>query len=279
MTTEKESEATKVRQEAETFPKEAENGKITWSSSDKDVVTVNSLGVITAKQAGTAVITAEAGSAPASAQCTVIVEPKPTPEPTPEPSPEPTPEPTESPEPGVEPSAEPSAEPTESPSPEPTEEPEVTEIVMYRLYNPNSGEHFYTANEKEKDYLIEKAKWSDEGIGWIAPSSGLPVYRVYNHNRGEHHYTLNEGEKNALVEKYKWIDEGISWYSDENETVPVYRDYNPNAPANNHNYTVNQKEHEALVEKYHWTDEGIGWYALASGREETVTETEEGENP
>ena len=136
---------------------------------------------------------------------------------------------------------------------------------MFRLYNPNSGEHFYTANPGERDVLIKQHKWSDEGIGWIAPPSGKPVYRLYNHNRGEHHYTLNAGEKDVLVEKYKWDYEGISWYSDEMESIPVYRDYNPNAPANNHNYTVNQKEHEALVEKYHWTDEGIGWYALDVG--------------
>lgn len=48
----------------------------------------------------------------------------------------------------------------------------VTETVtidkhdMHRLYNPNSGEHFYTASEVERDHLIGVG-WSYEGIGWM----------------------------------------------------------------------------------------------------------------
>lgn len=40
---------------------------------------------------------------------------------------------------------------------------------MYRMYNPNSGEHFYTANSFEKDSLT-KSGWKYEGIGWYAPT-------------------------------------------------------------------------------------------------------------
>ena len=35
---------------------------------------------------------------------------------------------------------------------------------MYRLYIPNSGEHFYTANAAENDFLVSVG-WNDEGIG------------------------------------------------------------------------------------------------------------------
>ena len=59
---------------------------------------------------------------------------------------------------------------------------------MYRLYNPNSGEHFYTANTTERDN-VKKAGWKYEGIGWYAPTSGDPVYRLYNPNAGDHHYS------------------------------------------------------------------------------------------
>ena len=135
---------------------------------------------------------------------------------------------------------------------------------MYRLYNPNSGEHFYTAKAKERDNLV-KLGWKDEGIGWFAPEkSESPVYRLYNKYGGEHHYTLNEAEKDALV-KAGWTDEGIGWYSDDEKIVPVFREYNPNAQSCNHNYTINYKEHEAL-EKDGWNDEGIGWY----GTEEDI---------
>ncbi|MCR4950704.1 MAG: hypothetical protein K6A40_05220 [Solobacterium sp.] len=133
--------------------------------------------------------------------------------------------------------------------------------AMYRLYNPNSGEHFYTENIKERNALVSYG-WKYESIGWKAPkTSSSPVYRLYNSKGGEHHYTLNKKERDALV-KLGWKYENIGWYSDDSQTVPVYREYNPNAFSNNHNYTPNKKEHNALISKYGWKDEGIAWYGL-----------------
>ena len=141
------------------------------------------------------------------------------------------------------------------------EEPSASYTAMYRLYNPNSGEHFYTGNVKERNALVTYG-WKYEGIGWKAPkTSSSPVYRLYNKAGGEHHYTLNKKERDALV-KLGWKSEDIGWYSDDSKTVPVYREYNPNAFANNHNYTPNIKEHNALISKYGWKDEGIAWYGL-----------------
>lgn len=138
-------------------------------------------------------------------------------------------------------------------------------VPMYRLYNSNSGEHFYTANQKEKNYLAHIG-WKYEGIGWNAPSEGNPVYRLYNKNGGEHHYTMKESEKDALV-SLGWKDEGIGWYSDVNHTVPLYRQYNPNAFANNHNYTTSKGENDYLA-KLGWKPEGIGWYGIKNKNEE-----------
>ena len=43
--------------------------------------------------------------------------------------------------------------------------PDNTDTVnMYRLYNPNSGEHFYTANAGERNHLIS--------IGWYGTGTG-----------------------------------------------------------------------------------------------------------
>lgn len=132
---------------------------------------------------------------------------------------------------------------------------------MYRVYNPNSGEHFYTGSEVEKNVLV-KLGWRYEGIGWYAPKkSTVPVYRLYNPNAGDHHYTANAGEKNALV-KLGWRDEGIGWYSADSTTgVPVYRQYNPNAKTGTHNYTASRGESDLLV-KLGWKYEGIAWYGL-----------------
>lgn len=134
-------------------------------------------------------------------------------------------------------------------------------ITMNRLYNPNSGEHFYTMDTAEKKHLVSLG-WNDEGVGWYAPvSSNTPVYRLYNKNGGEHHYTTSKEEKDNLV-KAGWIYESIGWYSDDSKTIPVYRQYNPNAFANNHNYTTNADEKSWLI-RLGWQDEDIGWYGVS----------------
>lgn len=134
-------------------------------------------------------------------------------------------------------------------------------VTMYRLYNPNSGEHFFTHNTGERDGLVNVG-WRYEGVGWIGPvKSGTPVYRLYNKNGGEHHYTLDSSERDNLV-RVGWNYEGIGWYSDDAKTVPLYRVYNPNAFSNNHHYTTDYKERNHLI-SLGWHNEGIGWYAVS----------------
>ena len=58
-----------------------------------------------------------------------------------------------------------------------------------------------------------------------------------------------------------WNYEGIGWYSDDARSVPLYRQYNPNAFANNHNYTTSYDENNYLV-SLGWQAEGVGWYGV-----------------
>lgn len=133
--------------------------------------------------------------------------------------------------------------------------------AMYRVYNPNSGEHFYTADTAERDNLISLG-WKDESTAWYAPeTSGTPVYRLYNPNAGEHHYTTSADERDSLV-KAGWKDEGTGWYSDDAKGVTIYRLYNPNEYANNHHYTADAAEKDNLV-SLGWKYEGECWYGVA----------------
>ncbi len=137
-------------------------------------------------------------------------------------------------------------------------------VTMLRLYNPNTGEHFYTANEREKRAL-EKAGWTYEGKAWEAPKwSNTPVYRLYNENAGDHHYTPSKRERDNLI-KQGWKDEGIGWYSDDNKSTPLYRLYNPNATTGSHHYTTSARERDKLVQQG-WQDENIGWYGLPESK-------------
>lgn len=146
-----------------------------------------------------------------------------------------------------------------SPVPSRTQASESACVSILRLYNPVSGEHFYTSNETEKTCLL-KAGWLDEGFGWYSPhSSEVPVYRLYNPNAGDHHYTISEKERNYLA-AHGWRYEGIGWYSSTDENaLPVYRQYNTNAKTGNHNFTANETENRFLKE-IGWNQEGIGWY-------------------
>ncbi len=134
-------------------------------------------------------------------------------------------------------------------------------VPIYRLYNPNSGEHFYTSNATEKANLVSVG-WRDENLGWTAPSSSnTPVYRMYNDNAGDHHYTVNYNEVISLLNA-GWSYEGIGWYSNTDATSALYRVYNPNAKgAGSHHYTTSAAERDSLVAGG-WRDESVGWYGL-----------------
>lgn len=129
---------------------------------------------------------------------------------------------------------------------------------MYRMYNPNSGEHFYTALKAERNMLV-RAGWRYEGVAWLAPlSSNTPVYRLYNPNAGDHHYTTSAGERDVLVSK-GWRSEGIGWYSDDAQGEVLYRLYNPNARSGAHHYTLSAGERD-MLRAVGWRYEGTCWH-------------------
>lgn len=132
---------------------------------------------------------------------------------------------------------------------------------MHRMYNPNSGEHFYTKEIAERDHLVNVG-WQYEGTAWYSPkSSGSPVYRLYNPNAGDHHYTLSASERDELV-RVGWKDEGIGWYSaNSRDGQAVHRQYNPNAVAGSHNFTTDEYERDYLINNG-WNHEGVAWYGV-----------------
>lgn len=129
---------------------------------------------------------------------------------------------------------------------------------LYRLYNPYSGEHFYTSSANERREL-SKIGWVYEGLAWKLPlTSSSPVYRLYNPYSSDHHYTLSLNEYNELA-KIGWKQEGTAWYSDDAQGVAVYRLFNPNASVGTHHYTTDYNEY-ATLGTIGWKQEGICWY-------------------
>ncbi len=145
---------------------------------------------------------------------------------------------------------------------------EIKTTEVFRLYNWRSGEHFYTSDVDEKNYLFEIG-WNFEQSWFTVEKSDVPVYRLYNSNAGDHLYTINYDEVEFLVDE-GWKFEGIAFYSasfdseneEESKVLPMYRQYNPNATTGTHNYTPDESEHKYLI-SVGWRGEGVAFYILS----------------
>ena len=143
-----------------------------------------------------------------------------------------------------------------SPSPNPNPTPSVKMVDVRRLYNPQSGEHFYTAGMTEYTVLVN-AGWRDEGMGFtMAAEQGTPVYRLYNPG-AKHLFTTSVKERDVLV-KAGWRFEGVAFYVPDGAKTDVYRLYNPG--NGDHLLTTSANERGVLV-MHKWRDEGIAFKA------------------
>ena len=138
-------------------------------------------------------------------------------------------------------------------------------VAVYRAYNPFTGEHFYTTNKSEYNYLTSLGWQGEDVASYTSTVSNAPLFRMLNPNTGGHHYARSESERDFLVD-IGWQYEGIAFYSFDLNATPVYRLYNPNATgdkeAGGHHYTENEAEVDYLV-SLGWQDEGVGWYGAS----------------
>ncbi|WP_169171013.1 bacterial Ig-like domain-containing protein [Bifidobacterium oedipodis] len=131
-----------------------------------------------------------------------------------------------------------------------------SDLQVRRLYNPTTGEHFYTANETEWAYLITIG-WRDEGVGFTMSDYGTPVYRLYQPG-GKHMFTTNKTEYKHL-KTVGWRDEGIAFHVPEEATTDAYRLYNTS--NGDHLFTTNWLEYTVLRILPWWRGEGVGFRA------------------
>ncbi|GAB2025275.1 hypothetical protein OfM1_13460 [Lactovum odontotermitis] len=126
---------------------------------------------------------------------------------------------------------------------------DVDPISIFRMYNPNTGEHFYTTSSYEAASLLINSGWNYEGtLGTTYVTGDTAVTRLYNPNAGVHYYTSSEYEARQLMDK-GWKDEGVSFV--DAGQFNVYASYNAN--NSQHNYTMYLAEENSLL--------GAGWQA------------------
>lgn len=142
--------------------------------------------------------------------------------------------------------------------------------TVYRLLNNDTGVHFYTANETEKDAVEQLANFSFEGASYqgVDPLTGAgestSVYRFLNGDTGVHFYTTDETERNAVEELDNFSFEGEAFLAYETEvegSIPIYRFYNSTTGA--HFYTPSAIEKDNVENNLpEYQSEGIAYYAL-----------------
>lgn len=147
---------------------------------------------------------------------------------------------------------------------------EVDEQNIYRFLNQETGSHFYTASEIEKNNVIDNLpNYVFEGVAYeaanpIAGMNGVSVHRFLNQNTGVHLYTIDEIEKNYIGENlsnYSYEGEVFTAYNSQVEdTIPIYRFYNLAIDA--HFYTASDIERENVVNNLlDYSYEGVAYYA------------------
>ena len=141
----------------------------------------------------------------------------------------------------------------------------ITEGLIYRMYDPNRGEHFYTKDPEEAELLVQLGWIHESGSDFTVVSAtdedAIPVYRLYNPHFGGMHFYTTDAEEAKYLESIGWNYEGISHYvyaASSTKGTPQYRLYNPNSPSGEHNWTSDEAEVAMLIEAG-WINEGICW--------------------
>lgn len=112
--------------------------------------------------------------------------------------------------------------------------PQPNAVPLYRLVstsNNNPGDHFYTADENEKNDAVAKYGYKYEGIACYVfrgqTGRSLPLYRLRRvAGQGFHFYTMSALERDAAIARYNFADEGVACYIygfQEKNTTPFYR--------------------------------------------------------
>ncbi len=131
-------------------------------------------------------------------------------------------------------------------------------VPLFRMYDSNSGEHFYSGSTQERFFLLN-AGWQYEGVGFNFPTEGASVYRLYEPVSGEHLYTMDQTEVQNLLDA-GWNNEGVAFNSAGRNEVPQYRLHNPNTTRGGYHFTGSNVERDILVNAG-WIYQGIGWYS------------------
>lgn len=143
---------------------------------------------------------------------------------------------------------------------------------VFRFYNTQTGVHFYTASEAERDSVVRNLpQFQYEGNAFDVTTdqgAGPEVFRFYNTQTKTHFYTASEAERDTVRATLSQYDyEGIAYTAYENDGggkhEALYRFYNTETGA--HFYTTSEQEVATVVQTLQqFKYEGIAYYVDAA---------------
>jgi hypothetical protein len=144
-------------------------------------------------------------------------------------------------------------------------------VDLHRLYNPETGDHFYTTDWHESNIAQANGyryEWVEAFVhkasGW--PGHPLtPLYRLYNPSTGDHFYTT-DGDEMFIAQShgyvYEWIEASVVKPSaNVAGYTALYRLYN--ADTGDHLYTTSLAEAD-YAESVGYVSEGVACKVIAS---------------
>lgn len=147
-------------------------------------------------------------------------------------------------------------------------------VTAYRFYNTETGAHFYTISETERDNVRNTLpQFSYEGpafyVSPVADTGLSPVYRFFNTQTGVHFYTISEEERALIQQSLPQLTlEGVAYYASKIGGVgytPLFRFYL--SEKGFHFYTISEMERDNvdafLGATYRF--EGVGYYVGGEG--------------
>jgi beta-glucanase (GH16 family) len=92
---------------------------------------------------------------------------------------------------------------------------------VYRFYDTRTGDHFYTLDVGEKEWILRTLyTYKYEGVAWATPDKGsgtVDVYRFYDRTDGSHVFTTSVAERD-------WIRATLTDHVDEGVAFQAYDD-------------------------------------------------------
>lgn len=146
---------------------------------------------------------------------------------------------------------------------------------LYRLYNPRTGDHFYTTSAIERDNAIAMYGYQDERTECFVFATQAPgttsLFRLVNPATGDHFYTASAAERDNTIAAFGYKAEGVACFvhgAAADGSTPLYRLRSQS--TGDHFYTTHPDERDYAIAHYNYVAENIACHVFPTHRQGTA---------